>query len=177
MMWGLVIPPGTAHSFLTHLTVCSLEASFNCPNSRAVVSLESFPFSRLPLYFCEHYHCSPLQCLWRQTSLSFLVFFFYSISILLPSLFLMKTVSWPELLSQKALFSEALWERWDQYMPGHVLSPSLCKSVLEPFCFNLLLFRAQGSAHSLLLNEMVSQLESAFLKILLCLMILFVNFK
>lgn len=151
MMWGLVIPSGIAHSFLTQLTIPALKHLSTAPAQGLWCPLSSSPVPASHSAFCEHYHSSPLQCLWCQTSLTFLILFFYSKSKLLPALFLflMETVSWPEVLSQQALFSEAPWERWDHYMPGHVLSPSLCKSVLEPFCFNLLLFRAQGSAHSL----------------------------
>lgn len=100
---GLLFPPGIAHSFLTQLTNCSLEAALNCHNSSfltGLLCLEPFPFP-----------CPPTLLLWALSLFSSPVHTTLNFSNLFPSrlplhihivtsppffFFLMETVSWPE---------------------------------------------------------------------------------
>lgn len=76
-----------------------------------------------------------------------------------------------------SLFSEAPWERWDRYLPGHVPKSIIMQVSAGAILLQFAFLRGPRICSLIILNEVVSQLESAFLKVLFCLMILFVNFK
>lgn len=76
-----------------------------------------------------------------------------------------------------SLFSEAPWERWDRYLPGHVPKSIIMQVSAGAILLQFAFLWGPRICSLIILNEVVSQLESAFLKVLFCLMILFVNFK
>lgn len=179
MLWGLVFPSGIAHSFLTQLTVPALEASFNCASSRAMVSLESFPFPLpcLPLLWALSLFSFPMPVMSNFANFSHVIFLVHIQNVTSPfplphgnSMLARGTVT----------IITVFWSPVGKMGSLHVRTRA--QSIIMQVSAGAILFQfasLQGPriCSLIILNEVASQLESAFFKILLCLMILFVNFK
>lgn len=177
MLWGLVIPPGIAHSFLTQLTVPALEASFNCASSRAVVSLESFPFPCLLLLWALSLFSSPVLVTSNFANFSHPLLLLHIQTVTSPfplphgnSILARGTVT----------ISTVFWSPVGKIGSLHVRThaqPIIMQVSAGAILFQFASLQGPRICSLIILNEVVSQLESAFFKILLWLMILFVNFK
>lgn len=144
--------PTSDCSFLTQLTSCSMEDPLQCHKSpllRDLLCLDPFPFS-----------CPPTLLLRALSVLSPPVLANLNFSnLVLPWLsFCIRSATSPFLFPDgNSILARAfcLYFLKPRGKDGIVTcqdtcpNPSLCKSVPEPFCFNLLFFGAQGSAHSL----------------------------
>lgn len=141
-----------AHSFLAQLTNCSMEAPLQCHKSPLLpdlLCLAPFPCSCPPTL--------PLRAL-SLLSPAVLANFNFS-NLVLPCLSLCIHIATSPFLLPDGnsilarafclYFLKPLGKDGIVTCQDTCPNPSLCKSVPEPFCFNLLFFGAQGSAHSL----------------------------